>query len=149
MSKEIYTKEQEREVLEETLRDMGYYLNHNYFIAERGIRPDLQWYFNWSHYITAYFGFYCLLFEEDHLVMLSLKYLQNDPEKHSLKINYADITDFFISRPLIQYCLGFKVENKRYYFYIDANASYSFTGLDFSDKNFHYLMENHFKGLMK
>ncbi|SFK61721.1 hypothetical protein SAMN04488569_10586 [Marinilactibacillus piezotolerans] len=151
MSREIYTIEQEKEVLEETMKSLGYNLNHNYFIADRGLRPFLQAIFD--HYpisVSMFLGSYSLLFAEDHLVMLNMKYLEyDDPKKYVQKIKYEEITDFFVSRPFIKYCLGFKANGKRYYFYIDANGSYSFTGLNYSDKNFQYLLEDHFKGLLK
>ncbi|WP_413527610.1 hypothetical protein [Marinilactibacillus psychrotolerans] len=151
MSREIYTIEQQKEVLEETMKSLGYNLNHNYFIADRGLRPFLQAIFD--HYpisVSMFLGSYSVLFAEDHLVMLSMKYLEYDnPEKYVQKIKYEEITDFFVSRPFVKYCLGFKANGKRYYFYIDANGSYSFTGLNYSDKNFQYLLEDHFKGLLK
>lgn len=151
MSREIYTIEQEKEVLEETMKSLGYNLNHNYFIADRGLRPFLQAIFD--HYpisVSMFLGSYSVLFAEDHLVMLSMKYLKYDnPEKYVQKIKYEEITDFFVSRPFVKYCLGFKANGQRYYFYIDANGSYSFTGLNYSDKNFQYLLEDHFKGLLE
>lgn len=110
MSREIYTIEQEKEVLEETMKSLGYNLNHNYFIADRGLRPFLQAIFD--HYpisVSMFLGSYSVLFAEDHLVMLSMKYLEyDDPKKYVQKIKYEEITDFFVSRPFVKYCLGLK-----------------------------------------
>ncbi|WP_208560802.1 hypothetical protein [Marinilactibacillus kalidii] len=149
MDEEIYTKEQELEVLEKTYRRLGYYLNHNYFVAERGVRPYFQWYLNWSGYVTAFLGFDYLYFAENHLLILKMKFLQDNSEKYIFKIDYKNITDFSVSRPIIKYCLQFKAEGKQYYYYIDASGSYSFNGPDYSARNFNYLLENHFKGLLK
>lgn len=150
MKNEIYTAEQEGILLEEILKDLGIALNHNYFRAEKGVRPLLHKLFSYSMIYRGHImKFYFLVFTEDQLILLNSDGLQGSIEKNISKINYEDIKEFTITRRFIYYCVQFEYNNKRFYFYIDADGVYSFTGLNYSDKNFHFLKERNFMGLLK
>lgn len=143
------SREHEEEAVKNVLRDLGVPLNHNYFRAEKGFRPALHKIFHYSSlYLMSIARNYYLTFTDDQLIIFKAVGLQGNAEDYITKIKYEDIRDFSAYKTFIKYCIQFKYGNKQYYFYIDADGSYSFTGTNTSNTNFHLLREKNFMGLL-
>ena len=145
----INTLEQEEDTVKDVLKEWDITINHNYFRAEKGVRPALHKLFSYSMIYLGYImKFYYLTFTNDQLILFEAPDSRDAVKENSTRIKYEDIEKFTVEKKFIKYCIQFKYDSKHYYFYIDADGAYSFTGLNTSDINFHSLKERNFMGLL-
>lgn len=149
MNNKINTLEQEEDTVKDILKQLDITINNNYFRAEKGVRPALHKLFSYSMIYLGYImKFYYLTFTNDQLILFEAPDSRDAVKENITRIKYEDIEEFTVEKKFIKYYIQFKYDNKQYYFYIDADGAYSFTGLNTSDTNFHSLKKRNFMGLL-
>ncbi|WP_201711350.1 hypothetical protein ACF3NL_06870 [Dolosigranulum pigrum] len=132
---------EEKQELEEAIRQLGFVPNHNYFRTARGIHPLLNIFIRTK-------SFYYLVFTDDYLIMMWLDYpFDNNIGDHYVQIPHKDLSNFSVEQVIRGYYIYFVYNKESYYLYIDDDPLIRRTP-NYSGRNFRWLKEENFKGLL-
>ncbi|MFC6465147.1 hypothetical protein ACFP65_09250 [Marinilactibacillus sp. GCM10026970] len=147
----LYTIEQDAKRLEKTLRELGVFINHNYFRAVKGSHPFIHDPSGLGIFERRFFfKFYYLVFTTDQLIILDTVYFEEPIDDHVTKINYSDLEEFALKRYISNDYIQFNYGNKAYYFYTKyASWVYTILGETTYSMNYTLLKERNFMGLIK
>lgn len=142
------TKEEEHLEIKTFIQSLGYYPNHNYFIAEKSFRPTFQLRgVNQSLWSVFFRKPYILAFTEKEIIMINYWH----KNKATTIIPHNKLTNFNIEELSLnsEYCLSFNYF-KPFYFYIEHPDSFYnqlSTDYDYSLSNFQRLIQKKFYGI--
>lgn len=139
------SKYEEKIEYEKFIRSLNIVPNHNYIEVSKGPNPAIFTYAKGSAVYEAFISKpYLLVFTHNEII---LKGYGVDIQK---RFSHEGIHKFKARElPLTSYhCISFKVFNKKYYFYIDADDVFSFGESSYSSVNYYLLREKNFFGLL-
>lgn len=143
----MHSLEEEKNEIEETIRQYDGIPNHNYFFAERSIHPVLQLRGNSVYNYIARKPYWVAILDKDILIN---KCWEKHPKKRIKRVPMEAIRDFDVERlsPFNEYCISFKYD-KMYYFYVADEANEDFRAQSYSWINVDLLLGRKFNGLLR
>lgn len=153
-----YTLEDEKNSLENFLKDQNIEVNHNYLRMEKGYKPHLFGLIRFSLQLRSIMlNHYWLVFTSDRLVLLTQDNEYQFSSQNMVTIQYTALHGFSFEKQYGDYCIHFTYCGEPYYFYLTDRISSLLRKLisvdmgtsSYTFRNLKYLQQNKFKGLLE
>lgn len=152
-----YTLEDEKNSLENFLKDQNIEVNHNYLRMEKGYKPHLFGLIRFSIQLRSIMlNWYWLVFTSNRLILLTQDNEYQFSSQNMMTIQYTDIHSFSFEKQYGDYCIFFSRFDQDYYFYLSDWITSGLIGKLFrveketyTFRNLKFLQQNNFKGLLE